>query len=55
MNDQYHVGQRVVCINDKYHPYICEWCNAFPRKGQVYTIRRISECPDTLTRLSQSF
>jgi len=50
MNDQYHVGQRVVCINDKYHHYICEWCDAFPSKGQVYTIRRVSECPDTFTR-----
>lgn len=50
MIDQFYVGQRVVCINDKYPPYISEWCDAYLSKGQVYTIRRILECPDAFTQ-----
>jgi hypothetical protein len=50
MNDQYYVGQRVVCKNDRYHPYISEWCDAFSCNGQVYTIKAVTVCPDTITR-----
>ena len=51
MIEHFYVGQRVVCINDRYSPYISEWCDAYPRKGQVYTIRRINECPDVFSRV----
>jgi hypothetical protein len=49
MIDQYYVGQRVVCINDNYGSCIAEWCNVFPRKGRVYTVKRVLVCPDTFT------
>ena len=49
MIDQFYVGQRVVCINDRYRQSICEWCDALPRAGQIYTIKRIAACPDTFS------
>ncbi len=51
MINQPYVGQRVVCINDRYSPYISEWCDKFPSKGQIYTIKSIHVCPDTFTRV----
>jgi hypothetical protein len=36
------VGQRVVCINDTFEPWVHEYYDQLPTKGQVYTIRAVS-------------
>jgi hypothetical protein len=51
MIDQFHVGQRVVCINDRYERYFCEWADEFPVKGRVYTVKKLKECPDGFTQV----
>jgi hypothetical protein len=34
-------GQRVVCINDDFEPWVFDLYRALPKKDQVYTIRSI--------------
>jgi len=36
------VGQRVACINDKFEPWVHEYYDQLPTKGQIYTIRAVS-------------
>lgn len=36
------VGQRVVCINDDFEPWVHEYYDQLPVKGKVYTIRAVS-------------
>ena len=36
------VGQRVVCINDRFEPWVYEYYDQTPTKGVVYTIRAVS-------------
>ena len=43
-------GQRVVCIDDCYHPSICEWGDQYPRRGQTYTVREIVVARNHATR-----
>ncbi len=32
-------GEKVVCINDKWEPWVFDTYNQLPEKGEVYTIR----------------
>ena len=34
-------GQRVLCIDGKFHPLVWEFVNEVPLDGQIYTIREI--------------
>ena len=36
------VGQRVACINDTFEPWVHEYYDQLPTKGQTYTIRSMS-------------
>ena len=38
----FYIGQKVVCINDRFPQRILEWTSDLPREGQIYTIRSIS-------------
>src|SRR5437660_1415511 len=35
------VGQKVVCVNDRFPQQILEWASNLPREGQTYTIRSV--------------
>lgn len=35
-------GQRVVCINDEFEPWVYDLYRALPKKDKVYTIRAVS-------------
>lgn len=35
-------GQKVVCINDQFEPWVYDLYRALPKKGRAYTIRAIS-------------
>jgi hypothetical protein len=35
-------GQRVVCINDEFEPWVYDLYRSLPKKDKVYTIRAIS-------------
>jgi hypothetical protein len=37
----FKVGQRVVCINDQFEPWVYDLYRSLPRKDKVYTIRAI--------------
>ena len=37
----YSTGQRVLCIDGKFHPLVWEFVNEVPLDGQIYTIREI--------------
>jgi hypothetical protein len=34
-------GDKVVCINDKWEPWVFDTYNQLPKKGEVYTIRSV--------------
>jgi hypothetical protein len=36
------IGQRVVCINDTFEPWVHEYYDQLPTKGQTYTIRAVT-------------
>jgi hypothetical protein len=36
------IGQKVVCINDRFPQRILEWTSDLPRKGRIYTIRSMA-------------
>jgi hypothetical protein len=36
------IGQRVVCIDDTFEPWVHEYYDELPTKGDVYTIRAMS-------------
>ena len=44
------IGQKVVCVNDRFPTHILEWTASLPRKGQVYTIRSIVNGPSLYSR-----
>ena len=39
------IGQKVVCVNERFPMQILEWASNLPRKGQIYTIRWIGRGP----------
>ena len=36
------VGQKVVCVDDVFHPAVAKFYTALPKKDLVYVIRRVS-------------
>ena len=34
----FYPGQRVLCINGKFHPSVWDWVNEVPLEGEVYTV-----------------
>jgi hypothetical protein len=34
-------GQRVLCIDGRFHPSVWEYVNAVPLEGEIYTVERI--------------
>ena len=36
-------GQRVLCIDGKFHPSVWDWVNDVPLEGEVYTVAWIRE------------
>jgi hypothetical protein len=34
-------GDKVVCINDKWEPWVFDTYNQLPEKGEIYTIRAV--------------
>lgn len=34
-------GEKVVCINDKWEPWVFDTYNQLPKKGEIYTIRAL--------------
>jgi hypothetical protein len=34
-------GDKVVCINDKWEPWVFDTYNQLPKKGEIYTIRAL--------------
>lgn len=39
------IGQKVVCVNDRFPIQILEWASNLPRKGRIYTICWIGRGP----------
>jgi hypothetical protein len=50
VNGTWHIGQKVICIDDRFHKGTWEWCYSVPVAGNVYTIRRIQFGADTYRR-----
>ena len=42
-------GQRVLCIDGKFHPSVWEYVNEVPIEGEVYTVRFIRNGPESIT------
>jgi hypothetical protein len=38
----FSTGQKVVCINDQFEPWVYDLYTALPKKGRTYTVRAIS-------------
>lgn len=37
----FQTGQRVVCINDQFDPWVYDLFKALPRKNSIYTVRAL--------------
>lgn len=46
---EFYPGQRVLCIDGKFHPSVWEFVNEVPIEGEVYTIRFIRNGPESIT------
>lgn len=40
---EFHPGQRVLCIDGKFHPSVWEYVNEVPLEGEVYTVAWVRE------------
>jgi hypothetical protein len=40
---EFYPGQRVLCIDGKFHPSVWDWVNEVPLEGEVYTVAWIRE------------
>lgn len=38
----FSTGQKVVCINDQFDPWVYDLYSALPKKGRTYTVRAIA-------------
>lgn len=38
----FQTGQKVVCINDQFEPWVYDLYRALPKKGRTYTVRALS-------------
>jgi hypothetical protein len=48
----FRVGQKVICINDRFSGAVFDWCASFPVAGHVYTIRAMQIGQDRVTEFS---
>jgi hypothetical protein len=48
----FHVAQKVICINDAFHPRFADWYDYLPVAGYIYTIRSIQIGRNRITGLS---
>lgn len=39
--NNFHPGQRVVCIDGRFHPSVWEYVDEVPREGEIYTVTKI--------------
>ena len=37
----FQTGQKVVCINDDFEPWVYDLYRALPKKGRIYTVRAV--------------
>jgi hypothetical protein len=44
------IGQKVVCIDDRFHPSIVEWGDQYPVCERVYTVRWVGVSRHGVTR-----
>ncbi len=44
------IGQKIVCLDDRFHRTIYEWGDQIPKLGHVYTIKKIFLAPHWHTR-----
>jgi hypothetical protein len=44
----FHLGQKIICINDSFPRAVLDWCVSFPVAGYVYTIRAIQVGPSNV-------
>jgi len=42
-------GEKVICINDRFHRSIVEWADHVPQRGHVYTVKSCAVAPGALT------
>ena len=47
----FYIGQKVRCINDRFHPSIADWADHIPVAGEVYTVRDIGSGTHAVTHL----
>jgi hypothetical protein len=47
---QWSVGQKAICIDDRFPMAILDWCDHVPIAGYIYTIRAIQAGLNPLTR-----
>ena len=52
MSTSFYVGQKVICIDDKFPRAVLDWCNSLPIAGYIYTIRAMQVGQDRVTGLS---
>ncbi len=38
---EFYPGQRVLCIDGKFHPTVWDWVNQVPIEGEIYTVERV--------------
>jgi hypothetical protein len=38
---EFYPGQRVLCIDGKFHPTVWDWVNEVPIEGEIYTVERV--------------
>lgn len=45
----WYIGQKILCIDGRFHKGVSEWCSSVPAVGDYYTIRRIQFGRDAYT------
>ncbi len=46
----FYVGQKVICVDGRFHAGVCDWCSSLPKAREIYTIRRIQFGSDVYTK-----
>jgi hypothetical protein len=46
---EFSPGQRVLCIDGKFHPSVWEYVNEVPIEGHVYQVRFVRSGPEKMT------
>jgi hypothetical protein len=45
----FYIGQKVVCVNDRFPPVLYEFAFQIPKKGHIYTVREKQSCVHAVT------